>query len=223
MDYGTVLRFTRQAAGAGTADAEREPRRGGDSSARNAESERLAAARTGDRAALAELLTPHEAALYRLCRGMLPGSRSDAEDAVQKTLLRAIRALLPPGAFRSQASISTYLYRIAVNVCLEQRRQNARHPLADDISPTRADPPSREPGPEAQTILRDEARRFLAALPPRHRLLIFLKEQEGLGVAEIASLLQWNAKKVQNELFKARRTLSDLRPLIDGENTEEAK
>ena len=152
---------------------------------------------------------------------MLTGSQSDAEDALQETFLRAIRALLRPGIFRREASVSTYLYRIAVNVCLEQRRQNIRRPLTGDISRTLAEPPSSEPGPETLLIQREEVRRVLAALPPRHRLLILLKEQEERSIAEIAALLQWNEKKVQNELFKARRTLSALRPLLERENTEE--
>lgn len=47
----------------------------------------------------------------------------------------------------------------------------------------------------------------LSALPPRHRALLILREQDGYSVAEIAEILNWNQKKVNNELFKARQTL----------------
>src|SRR5215467_10388084 len=82
----------------------------------------LQAGQAGDRAALARLLAPHERRLYMLCRGIL-GHAQDAEDAVQETYLRALRAL--PG-FRRDAPFRTWLFRIAVNVCLDWKR--ARRP-----------------------------------------------------------------------------------------------
>src|SRR5947207_15881262 len=71
----------------------------------------LEAARAGDRAALAQLLAPHERRLYTLCRGIL-GHAQDAEDAVQETYLRAVGAI---PRFRGDAHFRIWLFRIAVN------------------------------------------------------------------------------------------------------------
>src|SRR6266536_3146105 len=79
-----------------------------------AEATLLQAGRAGDRAALEQLLALHKRPLYALCRGML-GHADDAEDAVQETFLRALRAL---PQFRGDAAFRTWLFRIAVNFCL---------------------------------------------------------------------------------------------------------
>ena len=84
----------------------------------------LGAARTGDTAALERLLARHEPGLRALCRGVL-NHAEDAEDAIQETFLRALRAL---PAFREQAGLRTWLFRIALNVCLENRRGRAARP-----------------------------------------------------------------------------------------------
>src|SRR5262245_46765636 len=80
-----------------------------------AEARLLAEARAGDQAALERLLEPQERALYVLCRGIL-GHPDDAEDAVQETFLRALRAL---SGFRGDAAFRTWLFRIAVRICLD--------------------------------------------------------------------------------------------------------
>src|ERR1051326_854799 len=84
----------------------------------------LQAGRTGDRAALEQLLALHKRSLYALCRGIL-GHADDAEDATQETFLRALRGL--PG-FRGEASFRTWLLRIAVNLCLEWKASRRSRP-----------------------------------------------------------------------------------------------
>src|SRR5260370_41670005 len=86
------------------------------------ESELLRAGKAGDREALEQLLALHQRSVLALCHGIL-GHVDDAEDAAQETFLRALRAL--PG-FRGDAAFRTWLFRIAVNVCL--RSKAARHP-----------------------------------------------------------------------------------------------
>ena len=78
----------------------------------------IEAARRGDRTALERLLRDHEGALYSVCRGML-GNSEDAEDAVQETFLRAIRNLQ---WFQGKADFRTWLHRMTINHCLDQRR-----------------------------------------------------------------------------------------------------
>ncbi len=169
-----------------------------------AEAALLRAGKAGDNAALERLLAQHEPSLYTLCLGMLRHD-SDAEDAVQETFLRALGGL---SRFRGDAAVRTWLFRIAVHVCLEWKR--ARRPvrlwseLHQDAGPS-------FPSPEAATLQNLRLLEALGTLLPRHRAILILKEHQGWSIAEIAAALGWNDKKVQNELYKARRALTEWR------------
>jgi RNA polymerase sigma-70 factor, ECF subfamily len=177
---------------------------------RPAEPGLLRAAQAGDRTALDQLLALHERPLLVLCHGIL-GHAEDAEDAVQETLLRALRAL--PG-FRGAASLRTWLFRIAVNVCLNwkrDRRQDRASPAAllwDDEGDRI---PMASASPEMIALRHLRVTEALAELPPRLRVVFLLKVLEGWSVAEIAVAMRWNPIRVQNELAKARRVLADWR------------
>src|SRR6266849_5903155 len=83
---------------------------------------------TGDRSALDQLLGPHQQALVGLCYGIL-GHAQDAEDAVQETFLRALRAL---ASFRGEAAFRSWLFRIAINICSSRKRaQHRTEPWAE--------------------------------------------------------------------------------------------
>jgi RNA polymerase sigma-70 factor (ECF subfamily) len=155
--------------------------------------------RAGDRNALEMLLSRHEPELLRLCRGVL-GRRDDADDAVQECFLRALRSL---HRFREDSSVRTWLYRIAINVCLEWKRSRgfAIEGLAEDST-------ALHPSPEASTLLRLRLAEALGSLLPRQRIVILLKESHGLSVAEIALAMGWSAARVQNELYRARKQLA---------------
>lgn len=173
-----------------------------DGSAR--EAELLRAGQAGDTAALEQLLTPYERPLYALCRGIL-GHADDAEDAVQETFLRALRAL---PTFRGDAAVRSWLYRIAVNICLDRKR--AAHPTEPwDEEACPAAFPGRSPERIALGHLR--LLEALDTLVPHQRVVLLLKELEGWSVAEIAAAMRWNEKRVYNELYRARLTLAEWR------------
>jgi RNA polymerase sigma-70 factor (ECF subfamily) len=161
----------------------------------------LRAGRAGDRAALEELLALHTRALHTLCYGIL-GHAEDAEDAVQETFLRALRAL--PG-FRGDAAFRTWLFRIAVNVCLKWKAARPpTQPWEGEDPPTLAAAVS----PESLALRRLEVLEALDALSPRHRAVLLLKELEGWSVAEIGTALGCRPKQVEYELYRARRSLA---------------
>jgi RNA polymerase sigma-70 factor (ECF subfamily) len=175
-----------------------------------AEAALLRAGRAGDRAALERLVALHKSALYTLCRGILANA-DDAEDAAQETFLRALRAL---PRFRGEATFRTWLFRIAVNVCLQwkaaaRREADSRssEPWDEESVPTSPDIAS----PERIALRHLQVMDALHSLLPRHRAILLLRELEGWSVPEIAAALRWNEKRVRNELYKARRALADWR------------
>jgi RNA polymerase sigma-70 factor, ECF subfamily len=167
-----------------------------------AESVLLRAARAGDRAALERLLAPHKRPLVALCYGIL-GHPDDAEDAAQETFLRALRAL---PRFRGEASFRTWLFRIALHVCLNWKRDHRPTQLLDE---TRTRPPRDAESPETIVLRQIEVTEALGALRPHYRAVLLLKEWEGWSVAEIGAALRWNEKQVENALYRARRALVD--------------
>jgi RNA polymerase sigma-70 factor (ECF subfamily) len=167
-----------------------------------AEAALLQAGLAGDREALDQLLALHERRLLALCHSML-GHADDAEDAVQETFFRALRAL---PRFRRDASFRTWLLRIAVNVCLNWKRD--RRPT-EPWDEGRLDEPLRSASPEVIALLRLQMGEALGMLPAPRRAALLLKEMDGWSVAEIGAAMGWNLKRVYNELYKARRALAD--------------
>ncbi len=181
---------------------------------------------------VAELLEPHRVALTGHCYRML-GSSSDADDAVQETMLRAWRGY---GVFAGRSAIGTWLYRIATNVCLDQLRSRSRRALptlagpvgtVDDelvdqprthwlepVPDARVVPP--EASPARQAELRQSLRlAFVAALqrlPPRQRAALLLKDVLGFSTAEIAETLEASEASINSALQRARRSLAARRP-----------
>ena len=166
------------------------------------------------------------------CYRML-GSPFDAEDAVQETMLRALRSL---DSFEGRSSLASWVYRIATNVCFDMLEAGKRRSRPMEIGPagTVASPilsrPAEEwiePAPEA--MIRDEsgdpadlveAREtirlaFLAILqnlPPRQRAVFILREVLRWRASEVADLLDTSVASVNSALQRARATLADAEP-----------
>ena len=164
----------------------------------------LRAGQAGDHAALEQLLALHQRPLFRLCHGML-GHAEDAEDAAQETFLRALRAL---PAFRGDSAFRTWLFRIAVNVCLKWK--GSRRPT-EPWDEEHALLSHHSPSPEAIALDQLRIKEALGSLPVRYRVILLLKVLEGWSVTEIAAVMRWNPVKVQNELAAARRALVEWR------------
>jgi RNA polymerase sigma-70 factor, ECF subfamily len=163
----------------------------------------IRAGQAGDRAALARLLALHKEALLAFCYGIL-GHVEDAEDAAQETFLQALRAL---SGYRGDAAFRTWLFRIAVRLCLRHRAARRITAPFDEGCEGLASTPS----PETIALDRLRVLEALRHLPPRHRAILLLKEREEWSVAEIAAALGWSTIRVKNELAKARRALVELR------------
>ncbi len=179
--------------------------------------------------ATAEELETHRAPLTGHCYRML-GSAVDADDATQETIVRAWRSL---DRFDGRASLRTWLYRIATNVCLDALASRARRErptehgsvgTVDDTLETlprthwlepvcdaRALP--RDADPSELLVLRQSIRlAFVAALqylPPKQRAALLLTEVLGWSAAEVAECLDTSEAAVNSALQRARATLAE--------------
>ena len=155
----------------------------------------LSAARAGDERAFVELTSPSRDELHRHCYRLL-GSTTDADDAMQETILRAWQAI---GGFEPRAPLRAWLYRIATNVCL---RQIERRPRLDGTAAIAHLEPyavaadrvaSPEPGPDAIVEAREAiGLAYVAAmqlLPARQRVVLVLRDVLGWPSSEVAELL----------------------------------
>jgi RNA polymerase sigma-70 factor (ECF subfamily) len=135
------------------------------------------------------------------------GSCVDAEDAVQETLIRAWRA---SGRFEGRASLRTWLYRIARNVCLDALAQSGRRPVPVEEMP---EPPDADPGgdPSDRALERERLHRAVIAavrlLPPRQRAVLMLRDVLAWPAAEVADLLEMSSVAVNSALQRAHAAL----------------
>jgi RNA polymerase sigma-70 factor (ECF subfamily) len=172
---------------------------------------------------------PHRRELVAYCYRML-GSVHEAEDLVQETLLRAWKAR--ERYDERKASVRTWLYRIATNVCLTALEGKARRPLPSGLGAPSTDPdtpllpafdiPWLQPFPDArlgdtgdpasQAVKRGSMRLALIAamqvLPPRQRAIWALRELLEFSAAEVAEQLDASVASVNSALQRARAGLA---------------
>jgi RNA polymerase sigma-70 factor, ECF subfamily len=182
------------------------------------EAELIARCRADERPAQDELYNRYRrqvaANLYRVL-----GDRTDLEDLVQEVFVIAFRGL---ERFRGDARLSTWLYRICVNVALGRIRTRKRRPAAfgvPDLDLAAIDPSltERPETPDKSLERRQDQERVyraLETLPPKKRIVLYLHEIEGLDLKEIAYLVDSNPVTVRTRLFYARR---DFYKVIAGE------
>jgi RNA polymerase sigma-70 factor (ECF subfamily) len=158
----------------------------------------------GNPAAFETLIRNHQRMIHSLTFRMT-GSPADAEDLAQETFIRAYAQI---GSFRGTAKFSTWLYRIAVNTCLNWRQSEARRfhlhaNCADEISAQHA---NGENSP-AKNGACEQVQSALLKLPARQRAAIVLTVYDGLNHAEAAQVLGCSEATVSWRVFAARRKL----------------
>jgi RNA polymerase sigma-70 factor (ECF subfamily) len=176
----------------------------------------IARALARDAVALAEIMRRNNRRLYRAAWGILRDEQ-EAEDAVQECYLKAFAAL--PN-FRGEASLSTWLTRIAINEALMRRRKRQAQaasvgnviPLRPEDSPTAeaADDPALSPESLAiRAQLRPYLEDAVGGLPEDQRAVFVLRALEELSVEETAQILDLNPQTVRTRFLRARRKLQE--------------
>jgi RNA polymerase sigma-70 factor, ECF subfamily len=161
----------------------------------------------GDHAAFEQLVLKYQDRIYNLCRHMIQDA-GDAQDAAQDAFLKAYAALKN---FDPEASLYTWLYRIAVNTCLDYNKKSRPEPFEEES--TIEDLPSAQPSPERLYQSKETGRLIDAALrklPDKLRAAIVLKEIEGLLYDEIAEVLHTSVGTVKSRISRARDELRRL-------------
>jgi len=172
------------------------------------------ALKTGDREAFAALVEMTSAQIFRMMVRIL-GDQQDAEDVLQETCIKAFRSLPD---FEGRSSVTTWLYRIAVNEALMLVRKRKPQAISvEDNSSFDAEAESEAMEiadfcclPEGE-LLSSESRRFLDQavlnLPENLRVVFVMRDQEGLSIQETAEALDLSENNVKTRLLRARLRL----------------
>jgi RNA polymerase sigma-70 factor (ECF subfamily) len=140
------------------------------------------------------------------------GDRGELDDLVQEVFIIAFRGL---PAFRHEARLATWLYRICVNVALGRIRTRARRPRTAAVTDlehaahgaTLAERPEAPDRAVERRQVHERVYRALDRLAPKKRIVLYLHEIEGRDLKEIAYLVDSNAVTVRTRLFYARREI----------------
>ena len=155
---------------------------------------------TQEAAAFEDLYRDNAGRIYALCLRMC-GDATQAEDLTQDVFIRAWKSL---GSFRGDSQLSTWLHRMAVNVCLNwlERggKRNRRAMQLDDVSVLEE---RRSAAPESRMDLE----RAIATLPPRARQVFVLHDVEGYRHEDIARMSGVAVGTVKAQLHRARKLL----------------
>jgi RNA polymerase sigma-70 factor, ECF subfamily len=174
--------------------------------------ERAERFKSGDGAAFEELVQLYQDRIYSLCRYMLQ-NRHDAEDAAQDTFIKAYRNLQN---FKSKASFYTWLYRIAVNTCLDRQKRPFWESLfkwSENGEESVIEIPSNKPSPEKlceTNQLADALQIALNTLSQKLRVVIILREIDGLAYEEIAEVLEVSVGTVKSRISRAKEEMKPL-------------
>ena len=162
---------------------------------------------TGERDAFEPIVRRHQRQIYQVCFRFM-GNHEDASDLAQDVFVRAYRGLR---GFKGQAALGTWLYRIAVNVCLNRAALKAPRPDPLDGADL---PDAHAEHPDSTLMLTERAREVRAAisrLPKKQRATLILRVYHDLPHDQIAAIMGSSVGAVKANFFHA---LANLRKLL---------
>ena len=190
------------------------------------EAELVAAHRAGDDEALGELLAGYQRRIHSICYRMIHDDQT-ARDLTQDALVKVIENL---DSYDGRALLSTWVIRIAMNVCLSHLRRERlrRHaplesPESEPMEPrdTRGEPTPA--GRVEQAEMRQILLKAMDAIDPQARSMIVLRDMQGLDYHRIGEVLEIPVGTVKSRLFRARAALRDAAELEMGRRTADVR
>ncbi|KHL69965.1 ECF subfamily RNA polymerase sigma-24 subunit [Pseudomonas flexibilis] len=181
---------------------------------KHTDEELIKQAQAGNPHAFGLLVRRHQAWVLRFVR-RLPGTPADAPDIAQETFLKAWQAI---ARWRPEARFRTWLLQIARNTTRDEWRRQLRQPSEPFEVEQHVDP---SPSPVRRLELDRRLRqleRLLERLPAEQRVILLLREQEGLSYAELSNLLGIPPGTVKSRLARAREGLLEHYRLEGGEH-----
>lgn len=172
------------------------------------ERELIARLQKRDEAAFEELIRQYEKKVYSLCFRMC-GNSEDAEEAAQDAFLALWRGI---DRFRQESSLSTWIYRLATNACIDtlRRRKKQSGSVSLDDEELFVDAVDTSPQPQ-ETVEHREAQKLLqeglSTLPEEYRKVLILREIEGLSYTEIAESASIELGTVKSRISRGRSLL----------------
>jgi RNA polymerase sigma-70 factor (ECF subfamily) len=163
--------------------------------------------RAGDAPAFEELVMTYQHRVFGVALRML-GSRAEAEEVAQEAFVRAHRAL---GEFRGDAKLSTWLYAISSRLCLNRLASGERRLTrqGEDALLRLSDAGPRPDAALERRELESALGRAIAELPEDRRIVVVLRDIEGLSYEEIAQVLELELGTVRSRLHRARADLKE--------------
>ena len=171
----------------------------------------ISRAAVGDHAAFQALVERHRAMVYRVAY-QFAGNHHDAEDIAQEVFIKVYRSL---DRFRQDAQLTSWMYRIVMNACIDYRRRHspaASAPFGEEAEQRMLNTPEESPGPEDTTYageLGGVLEAEISRLPPGQRMVFIMRHHQGLKLGEIADALHLAEGTVKRQLHAAVHRLRD--------------
>lgn len=173
----------------------------------DSESDLIAAARSGDRSAFEELFRRNQRRVFSTAFNFFGGNRQLAEDISQQAFLKFYLGLK---RFRGEARVSTWLYRVTMNLCIDEQKKRKRFSFLGDLfDRDEAVPEETDEETEVRLEITDEVRKAVAELKPIFRAPLVLKHVEGMSYEEMARVLDISEGTVASRLSRGHKMLAE--------------
>jgi RNA polymerase sigma-70 factor, ECF subfamily len=177
----------------------------------SADTDLISRAAGGDAAAFQALVERHRALVYRVAY-QFAGNHHDAEDIAQDVFIKVYRSL---DRFRQESQLTSWMYRIVMNACIDHRRRSRTMSSAatgDEAEYRMSNAPEETPGPEERAYageIGEVLQLEIGRLPKGQRIVFVMRHYQGMKLCEIAEALGLAEGTVKRQLHAAVHRLRD--------------
>ncbi len=173
----------------------------------------LEKAKNGDLAAFEKLIESYQKKVYNIVYRMI-GNPDDASELTQEVFIRVFRSIRN---FKEESQFSTWIYKIATNICLDELRKQKKHKvisldeeIKSDEGEMKRQIEDNKPQPDIiaeKNELKKTVRNAILSLPDEYRVVIIMRDIKGLSYDEIAQITKCPEGTVKSRINRARKAL----------------